>query len=637
MRAAYLFMTRRGISRNPMLWIWILAGLAAGGFALLCGLVVLDGKRDAERQADMAAGNMTQTIEQDIARTFELLDLSLQGVIRGLQEPEFSALRGEARQLALFDYEANATYLNAILVLDETGAIVEDSQSLVPPKLNFADSDFFRIQRDHDDVGMFLSQPLKSPWQEGEWMIALSRRISKPDGSFGGVVVGTVQVDYFQSLFANLSLGHQGTITLFHSDGLLVTRQPFHLQEIAKDFKNTTLFRHYPAESTGHFDSSNTEDGVSRRFTFVRIRNLPLVISVGFAIADIYAPWRQKELFGGALMAGLILTIVALLILLSREFAGRRRADALSRESEAKYRLLTDNSSDGIILRDRDGRRRYATPAYYAILGRSLDEIGDKRLNDFLDEESREAQRDTVKRLRAGEQKVIVLLQYSHPDGTRKWLESTSSAIADESGTITEIVTNLRDVTLRKATEDALAAAATTDAMTGIANRRSFDAALANEWKRAIRSRSNIALLMIDVDFFKAYNDTLGHLRGDDALKLVATCINSNIRSPNDFGARYGGEEFAVILSGADTCGALAAAEKLRRSVLALALPQPASPIGAVTISIGMTSMQPKPGDDDTSLIRTADAALYQAKQNGRNRTEQSVPDAQWDPVQLSA
>ena len=96
----------------------------------------------------------------------KLFDLSLQGVIRAMAEPEIARLTGRARQLALFDYAANATYLNAILVLDETGEIIDDSRSLVPPELNLADRDYFQVHRDNPDVGMYLSHPFKSRFHE---------------------------------------------------------------------------------------------------------------------------------------------------------------------------------------------------------------------------------------------------------------------------------------------------------------------------------------------------------------------------------------------------------------------------------------------------------------------------------------
>jgi diguanylate cyclase (GGDEF)-like protein len=145
-------------------------------------------------------------------------------------------------------------------------------------------------------------------------------------------------------------------------------------------------------------------------------------------------------------------------------------------------------------------------------------------------------------------------------------------------------------------------------------------------------------MLMIDVDCFKAYNDAFGHLRGDEALKHVTACIHSNMHRPVDAGARYGGEEFAIILPGADAAGALRVAENIRRAVCMHGLPHPHSPAGVLTVSIGLASMQPQPGDDVLSLVAAADAALYQAKGSGRNRTEQATCEAAYgDGERLSA
>ena len=317
---------RTGLIRSPMLWVKMLAGLAAGGFLLLCVLVMLDSKRDSERQADQAAANVAKTVEEDIERTLAMFDLSIQGVIPAMAEPEIARLTGRARQLALFDRSANAPYLNAILVIDETGKIVDDSRSLVPPKLNLADRDYFQVHRDNPDVGMYLSRPIESRGENGGWVIAISRRISKPDGSFGGVVAGTLQLAYFQSLFANLSLGPEGVISVFRSEGTLIARQPSLPKEIGKDFSKTAVFQQYPAARTGHVDTAAVTDGVLRRYTYRGAEALPLVINVGFSFADIYAPWRQKALLIGALMTGLCLIISTLTILLSREFVRRNVA-----------------------------------------------------------------------------------------------------------------------------------------------------------------------------------------------------------------------------------------------------------------------------------------------------------------------
>jgi diguanylate cyclase (GGDEF)-like protein/PAS domain S-box-containing protein len=612
--------------RFPMFWIGLLGGLAAAGLVVLCGLILWDGRRDAEAQADRAAKNMVSAVEQDIARTIGNFDLSLQGVIQGLDEPEVTPLTGKARAMALFDNAATAPYLNAIFILDEDGKVAEGSRTFASTITDFSDRDYFAVHRDNPDTGLYLSPPLRSR-VNGGWIMAISRRISKPDGSFGGVVMGTIQLAYFQALFEHLSLGPNDTISLVRDDGTLMARKPYQQFQIGHSLSNTALFRNYPDARSGHFDTVAATDGIPRRYTFSRVKELPLVVTVGTSIADIYAPWRQKALMIGSAMAGLLLATIALAILLSHELIKRKRADALLRDSEARYRHLADNSSDAIILRDPQGKRKYASSAFFPMLGRTPEEMGPHGLEPWLHPDSLATPPKTLQRLRTGEQRVVALLQYGHPDGHWMWLEAISSGIFDENGNMTEIVTNLRDVTRRKAAEDKLAAAAVTDGMTGLGNRRAFDERLEQEWQRAIRAQSSLALLMIDVDYFKAYNDTFGHLQGDGALTLVSACITENLRRPADFAARYGGEEFVVILPDTDDVGAFHVAENIRKAVAARGLAHPSNPTAVLTASIGLTSRRPVPGSEASNLIQLADAALYQAKQNGRNQTVLSPPE----------
>ncbi|WP_321930227.1 diguanylate cyclase [Paraburkholderia guartelaensis] len=159
------------------------------------------------------------------------------------------------------------------------------------------------------------------------------------------------------------------------------------------------------------------------------------------------------------------------------------------------------------------------------------------------------------------------------------------------------------------------------DGLTGLSNRRYLDEFLNAEWKRAERERTEVSLLMIDVDYFKPYNDTYGHVAGDNVLRSVATTIRREIRQPRDLVARFGGEEFAVVLPGTGSAGARLLAEKMRRDVAALALPHVGSAVSEhLTISIGVATLTPAPGLAETALIEEADAALYRAKRDGRNR-----------------
>jgi len=156
------------------------------------------------------------------------------------------------------------------------------------------------------------------------------------------------------------------------------------------------------------------------------------------------------------------------------------------------------------------------------------------------------------------------------------------------------------------------------DGLTGIANRRAFDEQLDHEWRRAGRTGEPLAVLMIDVDHFKSYNDSLGHGAGDDCLKLLATTLEQALHRPGDHLARYGGEEFVCLLPSTDIGGAEAVGEQLRRAVAALALPHPHET--AVSVSIGAAAAHPAEGDQSGGLIELADGKLYDAKRQGRNR-----------------
>ncbi len=163
---------------------------------------------------------------------------------------------------------------------------------------------------------------------------------------------------------------------------------------------------------------------------------------------------------------------------------------------------------------------------------------------------------------------------------------------------------------------------ATVDSLTGVANRRRFDEALHREWQRAIRERNHIALLMVDSDAFKAYNDFYGHQAGDEILRRIADAMRRVVRRPMDLVARYGGEEFSILLPGTDEAGTRHLAEDLRRAILNERIVHAHSAWGLVTVSIGCWSVVPDTDGNPSMLIRQADAALYAAKQKGRNRVE---------------
>lgn len=163
------------------------------------------------------------------------------------------------------------------------------------------------------------------------------------------------------------------------------------------------------------------------------------------------------------------------------------------------------------------------------------------------------------------------------------------------------------------------------DGLTGINNRRCFDDVIAKEWPRMLREQKPISLIMMDIDFFKPYNDEYGHLLGDDCLRKIARCLEESLLRPSDTVARYGGEEFGCILPDTSAEGAYLVAKSLQQAVANLKIPYEKSPVSQyVTLSMGVSTMEPSDGGSFTTLVKRADDLLYEAKKKGRNRINTS-------------
>ncbi len=297
---------------------------------LICGIVgnllystrVLEMKRNSTQ-----AANLTAAIAQDIARNIELFDLSIQGVLDSLQDPTVAAVSRRLQQLILFDRAAAAPYLGAILVLDANGNLVMDSRTLELAHVNFADRDYFKAQKERADAGLFISHPLISR-TDGQPIIGLSRRVTNPDGSFGGVVVGTLHLDYLHQLFSKMKLESQASITLYYTDGTIIMREPFDPKMIGRVISLPILFEHLAAAPEGEYRGRSPLDGIDRLIRYRRIGSLPLVQNVAVSIDDIYADWWKRASVTIGVLGLCCTIIVALAYGLNRELRRRRLAEA---------------------------------------------------------------------------------------------------------------------------------------------------------------------------------------------------------------------------------------------------------------------------------------------------------------------
>ena len=220
---------------------------------------------------------------------------------------------------------------------------------------------------------------------------------------------------------------------------------------------------------------------------------------------------------------------------------------------------------------------------------------------------------------------LLVIVGLGVAETFAEWRFSSILDLAGACGILLTIVLLARGLLaeLRRnaRTQAQLSHYALTDGLTGLSNRRELDTRVARECAAAIRDGSYLSLMMIDVDFFKKFNDRYGHQRGDEALQQVAACLRQHCTRPRDVVARYGGEEFAVLLPSTPAAGARVLAEKVRLSVVESGLEHADSPYGVVTVSIGIAETGPAVRHTPAELIRLADALLYDAKDAGRNRT----------------
>jgi diguanylate cyclase (GGDEF)-like protein len=497
--AAARYASRRAWTRSHH-WLTVPVLLLALCFSAVCGWVLLEARRATEARAAEVATSLASSLRSDIARNVESLNLSLEAVVNNLKLPDLARLSPEMRQHVLFDHSSTARYLTSILVVDETGRITLDSRNLSPSQQNLSDRDYFQVHRDNDSLGLFISRPFVSRLS-GRVLVAFSRRLSHPDGSFAGVVLGAMLQSYFQSVFKDISLGPNGTVTLARTDGIVLMRWPYREDFIGSNVKRADLFVHFPHAASGHYESWAVSDGIKRLFVYTQVDDLPLIIVVGQSLDDIFAPWWRQALGIGALMIALCAVTVMLAGFLNRE---------LTRRS-------------------------------------------------------------------AAERKLTIL--------------------------------------------------ATMDGLTGLANRRHFNRTLAYEWRRATRSRAPVALLMIDADNFKLYNDSHGHQAGDKLLQRIAASIAANVRRPSDLGARFGGDEFSVLLPDTSLEEAAALAERIRGD-LVLRCSADEIQRGSAQLSIGVACLAPGAEAKHRDLVAAADKALYQAKHHGRNRTELAETDS---------
>ena len=309
-----------------------------------------------------------------------------------------------------------------------------------------------------------------------------------------------------------------------------------------------------------------------------------------------------------------------------------RRSYAKHSDAGEAASVIVAASADVIMRIGVNLRAVYVSPSSLPVLGWRPDEMVGRGPTDFVHPDDLTAVvRDGQLHLAGTNPSNAIIHRMVRKDGGVIWVESRNRAIFDPKTHLrTDFVLVMRDITEQKILEDRLHGLALSDGLTGLANRRAFDETLERSWQQTVRCEAHMSLLLLDLDCFKNFNDHYGHQVGDDCLRVVGTALVSAISRVTDLAARYGGEEFAVILPSTDSAGAVAVARQIQSNIRQLAIPHAKNVNGSsfVTVSIGAATALCRPGgtmEMPQSLLASADAALYKAKQNGRNQTATSL------------
>lgn len=313
---------------------------------------------------------------------------------------------------------------------------------------------------------------------------------------------------------------------------------------------------------------------------------------------------------------------------LKRQQQDLQLAERRAREEEYRYRLLAENSNDIIVATSSALAVEFVSPAARRVLGWAPEAMLGHPLTDFIHPDSHAAFLATAPEGDGNPRgNATVMCRMRDEAGDWIWMEASIGRL-DGNADIA-MVCSFRDVTERveaeqalKLAHDELSSIAATDGLTNLANRRRFDAAYDQEWRRAARERQALSLMLIDVDHFKAVNDGYGHVVGDECLRRIAALIGGCVHRPADLVARYGGEEFAVLLPQTPLSGAVALADRIRQVVSHADWKMIDPGLPAITVSVGICAVAAIEGYSATQALRMADEALYRAKNAGRDRCE---------------
>lgn len=596
--------------------------------ALMLAWLLYQSHGTAVQRAIDDADNLSQVLEGQFTAVLRRIDSNLHSVALQLPPDALSrqAVGRYQRQVdaILQSYTRNFPEVGAYFVWDAEGEQLYSSAVTPMPEAqrpSIAQRRGFQELRNNPSVGITFSDSIRGV-VTGQQSVAVYVPIRNPAGRLRAVVTATLNLERISQGFERLQIPPGSVIFMRRSDDhKLVIRYPARDAELNKPVRNATQQRIDAGETAGRERFRAVTDGEYRLYGFRKLDRYPFYIVVGLAERGALSDWRRNALI---VVSGLLLMSLGLGLALWRVSRIERQKEQAQREALEAHALLQeaiDSISAGIVIYDAQDRLVMCNEADRQLFeplrdtmrpGLSFEAITREGMRRGLFSEALDQGEDWLAR-RLRQHQVADGEPYELALADGRWLQFSEHRTPQGYRVGSRI-----DITERKQLEAELREQASTDALTGLPNRRHFLQRLEDELERVRRQTTREAcVLMLDLDHFKRVNDQHGHAAGDSLLRHFANLLRQELRS-TDTAGRMGGEEFALILPGSDLLAARTFAQRICDRLAVHPLLLGGRPV-SVTVSIGIAAIT---GDDlsaDSVLLR-ADRALYEAKGSGRNR-----------------
>jgi diguanylate cyclase (GGDEF)-like protein len=607
----------------PQRRLWWAAILLLGISASAVGWTIWQLRTDAIRAAISDSGNIAAVLAGQLSRSLQSIDAVLVAVQKTSKDQQIqtssdfnTVFNRKTFQESLSQNLPRLPQIFNIAIADQNGQVVVSTAAWPTPDINVSDRDYFKDARSRVDSHLSTSVPINNRIN-GDRSIVFARRLEGPTGNFLGIIYASVNSSYFEDIYGSTQSVNSLLFTLVRQDGTILFRHPGTQNTAGRKLSAEATWLESLSKDRDGFRVLAQADGNVRFVSSRAVPEYPLYVNMSVTENTALAGWRQRATTIGLGSTALLLCSIFLLIAITRQVRRLSESQASLMQKSQQLDAALNNMSQGLGMFD-DGQRlvvcnnqfaeMYALTAEQTRPGTPLRDILEARLavgntpntQDYVtDRLQRVSSREvhcTTDELRDG--RVISITHQPMINGG--W------------------VAIHQDITAQKHIEAKLAHLAHYDALTGLANRALFSEQTEEALARLRQKSEHFSIVMLDLDRFKAVNDSLGHAIGDLLLQAVARRLHLLVRDCDSV-ARWGGDEFAVLrrLDKDQKNDAISLANKILESIT-----KPYDLDGRKVVigtSIGIT-LAPHDGSDADALIRNADLALYKAKAEGRNR-----------------